>query len=167
MATPFITKYWNLIINGKGNYGEVTMTKLPDLKLKTEEYRAGGMDMPIDVDMGMEKLTMSFSIPGPKEDIYSYFGLQDGQAVHLSFRGALVNQTTRAYEKVECRGMLTSIVRDNLEAGKMSNVTFEASLRYYEYALGDKIIHQFDADNMVRIVNGIDQLVDIKNALGI
>jgi P2 family phage contractile tail tube protein len=35
---------------------------LPKLTLKTEEFRNGGMDAPIEVEMGMEKLESEFTL---------------------------------------------------------------------------------------------------------
>ena len=46
----------NLFVDGQSFQGDVTSLTLPKLTLKTEEHRAGGMDMPIELDMGMEKM---------------------------------------------------------------------------------------------------------------
>ena len=42
-------KNMNLFVNGKGYAGVIDEITLPKLTVKTEEYRGGGMDMPIDM----------------------------------------------------------------------------------------------------------------------
>ena len=41
------------------------------------------------------------------------------------------------------------------------------SLTYYKMQHGDQVVHEIDAENMVRIINGVDILAAARNALGI
>ena len=50
-----ILKNMSLFVDGRGYAGNVDELNLPKLALKTEEFRGGGMDAPIEIDMGMEK----------------------------------------------------------------------------------------------------------------
>jgi P2 family phage contractile tail tube protein len=40
-------------------------------------------------------------------------------------------------------------------------------LRYYKLSHGGEVIHEIDVPNMVRVVGGVDQLSEIRNALGV
>ncbi|SMG63879.1 Phage major tail tube protein, partial [methanotrophic bacterial endosymbiont of Bathymodiolus sp.] len=55
-----ILKNMALFVDGRGFAGNVEELTLPKLTLKTEEFRNGGMDAPIEVEMGMEKLESEF-----------------------------------------------------------------------------------------------------------
>lgn len=56
MALPSKLKNLNLFNDGLSYIGLVTEFKLPTLTRKMEEYRAGGMVGPVDVDLGQEKI---------------------------------------------------------------------------------------------------------------
>ncbi|WP_410541965.1 phage major tail tube protein [Wolbachia endosymbiont (group A) of Portevinia maculata] len=58
---PKILKNFNVFVDGRGYAGKIDEITLPKLTIKTEEYRAGGMDIPINIDMGMEKLEADFT----------------------------------------------------------------------------------------------------------
>lgn len=53
---PHVLKNMNLFVDGRGYAGRVDEIKLPKLTLKTEEHRAGGMDIPVELELGMDKL---------------------------------------------------------------------------------------------------------------
>ncbi|GHT98386.1 hypothetical protein FACS1894126_3800 [Alphaproteobacteria bacterium] len=53
---PKILKNFNVFVDGRGYAGRVEEVSLPKLSLKTDEFLAGGMDAPIEIDLGMEKL---------------------------------------------------------------------------------------------------------------
>ncbi|BGI52444.1 MAG: hypothetical protein HamCj_07970 [Candidatus Hamiltonella defensa (Ceratovacuna japonica)] len=55
-------KNMNLYIDGKGYAGVIEEITLPKLTLKSEEFRGGGMDAPIKIDMGMEHLETGFTL---------------------------------------------------------------------------------------------------------
>ena len=47
IETPRVLKNMNLFVDGRGYAGRVDEIELPKLTLKTEEHRAGGMDVPV------------------------------------------------------------------------------------------------------------------------
>lgn len=53
---PKILKNFNVFVDGRGHAGKIDEIMLPKLTIKTEEYRAGGMDIPINIDMGWRNL---------------------------------------------------------------------------------------------------------------
>ncbi len=88
---PKNLKNFNLFVNGMGYAGLISDLTLPKLALKTESYRAAGMDLPIQIDMGMEALSCSFTLAEYKKDVLTLFGLIDGSKVNLIMRGALAD----------------------------------------------------------------------------
>lgn len=67
---PRILKNLNLFVDGRGHAGHVDEVTLPKLTIKTEEHRAGGMDLPVELDMGMEKLEASIVLSDTNPDIF-------------------------------------------------------------------------------------------------
>ena len=59
---PHVLKNMNLFVDGRGYAGRVDEIKLPKLTLKTEEHRAGGMDIPVELELGMDKLEAELTI---------------------------------------------------------------------------------------------------------
>ena len=51
----------NMFVDGQSLQGDVPSLSLPKVTVKTEEYRGGGMDAPVGMDMGLEKLEASFT----------------------------------------------------------------------------------------------------------
>ena len=47
---PRVLKNMNLFVDGRGYAGRIDEIQLPKLTLKTEEHRAGGMDLPVEID---------------------------------------------------------------------------------------------------------------------
>ena len=54
MAARDVRKNFNLFVDGKGFAGQIEEFTPPKLTLKTEEFRAAGMDAPIELTMGLE-----------------------------------------------------------------------------------------------------------------
>ncbi|MGA0506646.1 phage major tail tube protein, partial [Escherichia coli] len=61
----------------------------PELELETEEYRAGGMDAPIDITVGMKKLTADFTLNSHDRDVLSLFGVREGKSTAFTIREAM------------------------------------------------------------------------------
>jgi phage tail tube protein FII len=59
MAARDVLKNFNLFVDGRGYAGQVQDYTPPDLTAMTEDFRAGGMDGPIAIPLGIEALTAS------------------------------------------------------------------------------------------------------------
>ncbi len=165
---PEILKSFNLFVDGRGYAGKVLEVTLPKLTIKTEEFQAGGMDVPVDIDMGMEKLSCEFTLAEYNADVLKLWGLADGNAVKLSLRGALQNDAGEVKPiVVTLQGMLKELDLGTWKPGEKSEKKCSISCRYYKLVLDGETIYEIDAINMVRVIGGTDQLVEIRNAIGI
>jgi P2 family phage contractile tail tube protein len=81
-----VLKNMSLFVDGRGYAGNIEELNLPKLTMKTEEFRAGGMDAPVEVDMGMEKLECDFTLTRFDKDLLKLFGLAPGNTVSLTER---------------------------------------------------------------------------------
>ena len=78
MALPSKLKNFNLFGDGNVWRALIDSVTLPKLTRKVEEWRGGGMHGPIEVDLGHEKIEMSFKAGGFLLDGYRAFGGEHG-----------------------------------------------------------------------------------------
>ena len=163
-----LLKNMALFVDGRGMAGNVEELTLPTLTIKTEEMRNGGMDAPIDTDLGMEKMECSFTLTKFDRETLMLFGLTSGVATPLTIRGVVVSDNgTTTPVVLNLRGMLREIDFGNWTPGEKATLSFSISLRYYKLTHGGQVIHEIDVPNMVRMINGVDQLKAQREALGI
>ena len=162
-----VFKNFQAFVEGRGYAGKVDELTPPKLGLKTEEVRAGGMDAPEDVDMGMEKLTTDFTMMGYEKEVIARFGLAPGTQTQIVFRGAIQDETgTVEACVINATGKVTSIERGAWKAGEKSTVKVSMTLGYYKETIGGLVVTEIDVENMKRIINGVDQIAAIRAAIG-
>ncbi|RKR02584.1 hypothetical protein C7446_2302 [Kushneria sinocarnis] len=168
MAARDIIKNMTISVDGRGYAGNVDEYTPPQLTLATEDYRGGGMDAPITLDMGMEALETSFVLSAYDADVLRQFGVAEGNQVPFVGRGALESYdgTVRATKHV-MRGKITGVDRGTWTPGSKPTMTVTMRLDYYREEHSGETIHEIDVVNMVRTVNGTDRLAEIRDALGI
>ncbi|MFD2177739.1 phage major tail tube protein [Veronia pacifica] len=159
----------NLYVNGKGYAGVIDELNLPKLKIKTEEYRGGGMNMPVDIDMGMEKLETDFSVSKFDKNVLTSFGLKAGHAIPLTVRGAVIDEAdgSEFAVVVTLRGIVTEMDFGSWKSGDNTPLKVAMSLRYYRLTVNGEDLHEIDVANMVRKINGVDQLADTRKHIGL
>lgn len=168
MAARDVRKNFNLFVDGRGMAGQIEEFNAPKLTLQTEEFRAGGMDVPIDVTMGMEKMVCDFSLKSYDRNVLALFGVAQGASVPLIAREALESFDGTVTQVIHTmRGKIVGIDPGTSKPGELPLLKFDMSLTYYKMQHGDTVIHEIDAENMVRIINGVDALAAIRGALGI
>ena len=162
-----IRKNFNLFVDGKGYAGNTDEANMPELALQTEEFRAGGMDAPIDITMGMEKLTADFTLNSHSKDVLSLFGIKEGRTTSFTVREAMESFDGTVTPVVHnLTGKIVKISQGTSKAGEAPKDKYDLSLTYYKQTIGSDIVHEIDVINMVRIINGTDVLADIRSALG-
>jgi P2 family phage contractile tail tube protein len=169
MATASnLLKNFNLYVDGRGFAGVCDELQLPTLGLIVEDFRAGGMDASVAVEMGQEKLEASFVLSGYEENVLNLWGMGQGQIVPLVARGALESLDGSVTPVVVyMNGTIRSMEPGAWKAGEKSTISFTMDLRSYKYTQGGRTINDIDIPNMVRIVNGTDRLAAQRNAIGI
>lgn len=168
MAARDVRKNFNLFVDGRGYAGQVDEFNAPKLTLQTEEFRAGGMDVPIDVTMGMEKLVADFSLKAYDRNVLALFGVVEGSNVPLSVREALESFDGTVTPVVHTmRGKITELDPGTSKPGELPMLKATLTLTYYKMQHGDTVVHEIDVENMVRVINGVDVLQGIRAAIGI
>lgn len=158
----------NAHIDGLSFNGEITSLTLPKLTLKTEEHRAGGMDAPVEMDQGMEKLEASFAGKGARPEIMKFYGLADQTAFNAVFRGSFKGQKGATTAVVATlRGMLKEIDSGDWKAGEAGEFKYAVAVSYFKLEVGGRLMYEIDPINCVRVINGVDQLASVRRDLGL
>ena len=158
----------NLFVDGRGYAGRVSEVNLPKLTVKTEEYRDGGMDAPVEIDMGLEKLECNFSTSSIDAALLQSWGLAPGNPVPVTFRGALESEDGAVKAVVaRVRGQVKEVDWGTWKPGEKAPLKCMIAVRYYEMTIDGAQIHEIDVPNMKRVVNGVDRLAEQRAALGI
>lgn len=166
---PTVLKNMNLYVDGRGYAGAIEELILPKLTLQTEEFRGGGMDAPVKIDMGMEHLEASFTLKGFDRSLLRFFGLGSGKAVVVTVRGGMYSQEhgTEFPVVVQLRGMMTELDFGTWKVTESSTIKATVSLRYYRLNVDGEEIHEIDINNMLRKIDGVDQLAETRKNIGL
>lgn len=167
-ALENLLKNLNLFVDGRSKAGNVEEVTLPKLTIKTEEMRAGGMDMGVDVDMGMEKQELGYSLSSFDPEVLKLVGLAPGNNKSITIRGALESEDgTVKPAVINARGKHREADPGTWKPGDKASLKMMVTLDYYKLTIGGEVIHEIDAKNMIRIIDGVDQLAEMRAALGV
>ncbi|MEY2863143.1 MAG: hypothetical protein RLY58_850 [Pseudomonadota bacterium] len=149
--------------------GKVTEVELPKLARKLEDFRSGGMDGTVSVDLGQEKMEMKLTVGGFMVELYRDFAKPGVNGVPLRFSGAYQRDDTCAVQSVEvyCRGRLAEIDTGKAKAGDDTEQTFSYHINYYRLRVDGRDEMEIDVINMKCIVDGVDRLAEIREAIGL
>ena len=164
---PQVLRTMNLYVDGQGYAGQVEEITLPKLTIKTEEYRAGGLDAPIEVDMGMEKLEAEFTLQSYEPGLLTFWGLSPGNRVNITLRGAMDEQGSTVGVVVNLHGSWKAIDMGTWKPGEKAALKVQLAATYYQLTVNGVVVIQIDVPNMTRIVHGQDLLSDVRAAIGL
>jgi P2 family phage contractile tail tube protein len=158
----------NMFVDGISLQGDVPSLSLPKLTVKTEAYRAGGMDGEVDMDQGLEKMESSFTTNGIRKQVMKFFGLSDGTAFKSVFRGSYQEQTGAKLGVIATiRGRLRECDPGEWKPGEKGEFKYAVSVSYYKLEIGGAVMFEIDPVNMIRIIDGVDQLAEHRENLGL
>lgn len=168
MALPRKLKYFNQFLDGESWLGLCPEVDLPELARKLDEYRGGGMEGPVAVDMGQEKLEAGFTT-GFDGRIFRKYAATKADAILLRFAGSWQRDDVGDVSAVEVvmRGRIAKIEALNAKAGDDSPVKVKMALTYYKLVMDGETLIEIDLLNFIHNVNGEDMLAAHRSALGI
>lgn len=168
MAARDVRKNLNLFVDGRGYAGQIEEFNPPKLAITTEEFRGGGMDAPIELTMGMEKLECDFGLIAYDVEVLKLFGVAEGSLVPFVAREALESFDGTVTPVVHTmRGKIRELDPGTSKAGDKPSLKVSMALTYYKLQHGTTTVLEVDVENMVRVVNGVDQLASQRAALGL
>jgi P2 family phage contractile tail tube protein len=169
MALPRKLKNFLVFEDGVSFVGEAPEIELPKLSRKMEEYRGGGMNGPVDIDLGMEKLELGLTIGGFMAGMFRHWGATKHDAVAVRFAGAYQRDDTGDVDAIEVyvRGRYREIDPGTGKAGDNADQKGTMSLSYYRLTQNDEVLIEIDLPNFVEMINGEDRLAAQRRALGL
>ena len=163
-----VSKNFNVFVDGKGYAGEADEFTPPKLALKTEEHRAGGMNAPVKLTMGMEAMDADFTLTSVDPHTLARFGVTENASVQLTVREALESHDGTVTPAVHSlRGKITEVDQGNKKVGEKGSQKVTLSLDYYKHTIGGVVTQEIDIVNMVHKSNGVDLLEALRTAIGI
>lgn len=168
MTARAILKNFAIFVDGRGYAGEALSYSPPALALTTEGLRASGMDAEVAIDMGMEAMEATFSFANLPAEIFTRFGLSEGNSTQLTARGAVEDGDGTVHAEVHhCRGKITRVGPGAWEPGQRPALEVTMSLIYFRQQRDNRELVEVDVPNMTRVIDGVDQLAARRQAMGI
>lgn len=169
MALPSTLKNFNLFNDGSSYMGVAEEVKLPKLTRKMDEFRGGGMNGPVSVDLGQEKLELEFTCGGIMRQVFDQYAATKVDGVMLRFAGAYQRDDTADVQAVEVvvRGRHTEIDPGDSKAGDRGKLVVKSAISYYKLSIDGDAVIEIDLLNMIEIVNGVDMMVEQRKAIGL
>jgi P2 family phage contractile tail tube protein len=163
-----IKKNLTLFVDGRGYAGQIEDFNAPKLAVKVDEFRGGGMAMPVELPLGLEKMETDFSLLSYSKDVLALFGVAAGNTVPFVAREALESMDGTVTAVVHTmRGTIKQMDPGTSKAGEKTTLKVAMALTYYKLEHGGTVVQEIDAINMVHVVNGVDVLAAQRQALGI
>ncbi len=169
MALPKKLKNFALFGDGESWLGEIPSVTLPTVTKKMEEYRAGGMHGPVDIELGHEKLELAIKAGGLKTQLITMLGAQTVGANLFRFAGAYQDDATGLVSAVEviARGRVSEWNPNDAEAGENNEHDFTVNLSYYKVTVDGADLLEIDVPGMVFKTGGSDIYSAIRFAIGL
>ena len=164
---PKKLKKFTAFVDGTGYLGKVEEVEPPKLVVKTEEYRSGGMDASVEIDMGMEKLEATITFAEYSPELFTKFGVIDGADVPFTLRGAIQADSEADAVIIELRGRIRELDPGSWKAGDNTTLKVAVAVRYYKLTIAGKEVVEIDPVNMIRKIGGVDQLASQRAALAV
>lgn len=167
MGLPRKLKQMMLFINGVWVAENVAMT-LPKLTRLFEEYRGGGMNRPVMIDMGGEALEAEWTCGGFVREVLRQYGAPTVGGVALRFAASLQNDDTgeiTAFEVV-MRGRHQEIDMGESKPGEDTEMKVKTAISYLKITWNGRTEVEIDVLGMVERIGGVDQMAGHRAALG-
>lgn len=163
--TPRVLKNFNTFVNGVGYAGRVEEIELPEIAIKMEEWRGGGMDGSTELDMGMEVMTSKITMGEYIPDLVT--ALANGS--RIQFRGSLKRDSDLASVRVivELGARFKKFTPGSWKAGDIAKGEHELTVDYFRWNQAGVDLMEIDVINMKRVIGGVDQLAGMRADLGL
>jgi P2 family phage contractile tail tube protein len=169
MALPKTLKGFTAFVDGFGYVGRLTGGTPPKLALKVEEFRDGGMDAAIELDMGTEKQEMVLTFAEQDAQLYGLWGILTGdKGITLLGSQETEDGTVEAIEYTT-RGVFKEMDAGEWKGSESGKAELKAAqtVRYFKLQIAGQDVVEIDAVNTIRKVGGVDQLAARRAALGL
>jgi len=169
MALPTVLKYFNVYNDGIDYLGQSSEVTVPKLARTLEDWRGGGNDAALGLDLGGEPIEFEWKAGGLLEQVYRQFGSTTVNGLQLRFVGSYQDDGTGLTKTVDItvRGRHQEIDPGGAKGGEPGETTVKTRCAYYKLMIDGSAVIEKDDLNMVFIVNGVDLLAQHRANLGV
>jgi len=166
MAFPRKIKNFNAFVDGRSYFGIVLTGTMPTLELNTAEWRGGGMDAPLTVDMGMSALEATLVFAEFRPELLRSFGTRTLFVLRAAAQAEadIVNADALAFTM---RGRITGSEPSEFGAGNDVTHTLTMAPDRYKIELAGEVLVDIDIEAGKRVIGGTDQTEAIRRAMGL
>jgi P2 family phage contractile tail tube protein len=166
MALRTVLKNYQAFLEKVGFMGDVKEYAPPNPTVQTEDARGAGLDAALSVDMGMEPMEASLTFLTYDATVLRAWGKAD-DGREISVRGALQDMDGNTVSvKHILRGRIPALEQGAWVAGQIPDLKLTMKVHSYRCEHGGEVIHEIDIENAVRIIDGVDQLAALRDAIG-
>ena len=158
---PKVIKQYNIFFQDNGYSGICTEVELPELTIKEEGFRGGGMDAEFPLDMGMETPEIGFTMEEHVKEVMRKFGRRDVMGRFSA--GKSDDRTTERYT-IRFKGSFGSMPLGNVVPGEKSPMKGKIKCVFLEILQGDEELVYIDIENRIRRIGGFDFLAEMRDA---
>jgi len=165
VALPRLLKNFNIYLDGDSYAGRCDSVTLPNITAVVESHRAGGMNGSVEVELGLELMTMQLVISDFDPKLVAHFNQAN---LPITLRGSVQAQHQKAEPVIiNARGLHKGLEFAQWQGGSKTTQTIDLSLHYFRYRQKDVEYAEIDLLNMVQKIGGIDQLTDDRSNMGL
>ena len=157
---PKIIKDAILTVEGRGYAGIIDNVEWPKITRKTDEYRAGGMFGPVDIDLGQEKMELTFEASEQTAEMIALYGTCGLAGVKFRINASAESEMDCSGHGIEAvmTGRLKEIDLGTSKPGELQKTKYTASLATFKYSIDGRVLFDIDYPNNICIINGTDML---------
>ncbi|MEL6477614.1 MAG: phage major tail tube protein [Pseudomonadota bacterium] len=162
---PRTIRNFNAWLDGVSYFGKVKTGTMPELALATQSFRGGGMDAPIDIDMGQEAMTAELVFAEHAPELLGKWGTVQ----RIVLRAAAQGETDFEADQLTFTlgGRITRQAPAQFGAGSDVDLTLAMNVRTYRIEHGSNVKVDIDIEAGKRLIDGVDQIASTRAALGI
>ena len=166
---PKTLKNAQIFIDGRGYIGRTDEINLPKLSRKMDDYDALGTAGTVEIDMGLQKLEMDFTLSEYSPEILTQWGAINNAQVGLRIRAAMERDDGSeevSTVEINVRGRWREVEFGAIKKGERSTMKVMVAVSYYRYNEDGTDLIEIDIPGMIEKVNGVDRLAAQRAAIG-
>ena len=161
---PRKIKNFNAFLDGATWVGRITEGKLPDLALKTDEFRGGGMHGSVDIVMGQDKMEAEVTLAEWDPQAINLWGQNKSLVLRPAAQGE--GDFSADAHIFTMMGRWNKITPDTLKVADTANLKMMCNVTYFKAENAGVQTVEIDVENMIHTVNGVDQMAAMRAAMG-
>ena len=165
MSYPRKIRNFSAFVDGVSYAGRALEGKLPELKLQLASHRGGGMDGPMAQDMGMEAMKAEVTLADWPPELIKMFGTRQRMTLRP---GAMGEHDFSADSFVATIGGRWSMLNfSDLKPGSDVPLKLTLEVDYFRMLHNGDELFEVDIEAGKRVIGGVDQLAEIRKAMGL